>query len=274
MTTNPPPPGSGSGQPEDDPFQKQPPAGSGSGSPYDSPQGGTPPPSDPYGTPQGGTPPPSDPYGTPPPPPNDGGFGTPPPPPGGGSPYNTPPPPPPGGGDPYGGGGAFGGYGGGPDPLQGMPPLADMGKRIAARIIDALIIGIPLGLIQLPFNNRIVETDTDDLGEVVTASYSGSSFIWTLIAVVAFVGYEWFMVKKNGQTLGKKLMNLRVAMLQDGSTPPSSPALTRAAVLWLPALLCCPCLWWLILIVMVMTDKPYRQALHDKAAKTVVVSTV
>ncbi|MFI6941716.1 RDD family protein [Streptomyces sp. NPDC050418] len=247
MTTNPPPPGSG--QPEDDPFKKQPP----SGDPY-----GTPPPSDPYGTP-----PPSDPYGTPPP---SDPYGS-----GGGSPYNTPPPPP-GGNDPYGGGGGFGGYGSGPDPMQGMPPLADMGKRVLARIIDALIIGIPLGLIQLPF--RKVETDTDDVGDVISQSYSGGSFIWTIIACVAFVGYEWFMVKNNGQTLGKKLMNLRVGMLQDGSTPQSNAALTRAAVLWLPALLCCPCVWWLILIVMMSADKPYKQALHDKAAKTVVVSTV
>lgn len=38
-------------------------------------------------------------------------------------------------------------------------------------------------------------------------------------------------------------------------------------------LLCCPCLWWLINIVLMFTDKPYRQGLHDKAAKTVVVST-
>ncbi len=264
MTTEPPPPGSG--QPEDDPFRKQPPSGSGSGSPYDSPQGGTPP-GDPYGTP---APPPGggDPYGTPPPP--SGGnspYG------GAQSPYGTPPPPPPGGGDPYGGGaGGFGGYGGGPDPLQGMPPLADVGKRIAARIIDALIIGIPLAVIQLPF--RHVETDTDDLGDVVSQSYSGSSFIWTLIACVAFVGYDWFMVKKNGQTVGKKIMNLRVANLQDGATPQSNPALIRAAVLWLPALLCCPCVWWLILAILMMTDKPYKQALHDKSAKTVVVSTV
>ncbi|MBC9718245.1 RDD family protein [Streptomyces sp. TRM66268-LWL] len=255
MTTEPPPPGSG--QPEDDPFRKQPPSGSGSGSPYDSPQGATPPPGDPYGTPP------------PPPPPPSGGspYGGP------QGPYGTPPPPPPGGGDPYGGGGgAFGGYGGGPDPLQGMPPLADMGKRVVARIIDALIIGVPLALIQLPF--RKVETDTDDLGDVVSQSYSGSSFIWTIIACVAFVGYEWFMVKKNGQTVGKKLMNLRVANLQDGSTPLSNAALMRGAVLWLPALLCCPCVWWLIVIVMMAVDKPYKQGLHDKAAKTVVVSTV
>ncbi|CAO0832660.1 hypothetical protein SMICM17S_01182 [Streptomyces microflavus] len=36
--------------------------------------------------------------------------------------------------------------------------------------------------------------------------------------------------------------------------------------------LCCPCLWWLINIVLMFTDKPYRQGLQDKAAKTVVVA--
>ncbi|WP_415952056.1 RDD family protein [Streptomyces sp. KLOTTS4A1] len=257
MTTNPPPPGSG--QPDDDPFHKPPPTGG--GSPYDSPQGAAGPPSDPYG----GTPPP--------PPPDGGGFGASPPPGsgspygGGGNPYNTPPPGG-GGGDPYGGGG--GGYGG-PDPLQGMPPLADMGRRIGAFFIDLLLIGIPLTLIQLPF--RRVETETDDFGDVISQSYGGSGLFWTLVSCAAYVAYEWLMVRANGQTVGKKLMKLRVAMLKDGSTPDSSTALLRASVLWLPALLCCYCVWWFILVLSAAADKPYRQALHDKAAKTVVVST-
>ncbi|MFI8101812.1 RDD family protein [Streptomyces sp. NPDC086023] len=255
MSTDQPPPGQ---PPEDDPFLKKP----------QPPSGG-------------------DPYGTPPPPPGGSSGGA-----GGGGEYPPPPPPPYGGsGDPYGGGGGgpYGGggpggpggpYGGGgygpPDPLAGMPPLADFGRRLAARVIDLLLIAIPLALLQIPFNTDrwVVKTDEgEDATEIITKAYRGTGLVWLIIEIAAYVLYDWYMTKKNGQTLGKRLLNLRVAMLNDGSVPGSNAALSRAAVLWIPTLLCCACLWPLVLIITMLTDKPYRQALHDKVAKTVVVTT-
>ncbi|MET9696037.1 RDD family protein [Streptomyces sp. NPDC006529] len=246
MSTDQPPPGP---SPEDDPFLKKPqqPTPPSGGSPY-----GSPPPGGPTPPPGGGVPP------------GGGGYPPPPPPPyGGGGPY---------GGDPYGGGGGYGM----PDPLAGMPPLADFGKRLAARVIDLLIISVPLYLLQWAFSSKRYVVDTskgDDVSDVVVRSYSGSGLIWTLIGILAYVGYDWFMTKKNGQTVGKRVMNVRVAMLNDGSVPPSNAALTRAAVLWLPTLLCCFCLWPIALVISMLIDKPYKQGWHDKAAKTVVVSS-
>lgn len=239
MSTDQPPPGE---RPEDDPFLKK-------------PQEPTPP--------SGGSP-----YG--PPPPGGGGYPPPPPPPPGGGGYPPPPPPYGGGGDPYGGGGGYGM----PDPLAGMPPLADFGRRLAARIIDLLIVGVPLFLIQLPFGTKRYVVDTDkgeDVTEVITKSYNGSGLVWTLVSIVAYVGYDWLMTRQSGQTVGKKAMGLRVAMLNDGSVPPSNASLGRAAVLWIPTLVCCFCLWPLALILSMLVDKPYKQGLHDKVAKTVVV---
>ncbi|MER7954472.1 RDD family protein [Streptomyces sp. NPDC096030] len=242
--------------PEDDPFVKKPqePSPPSGGSPYGS--GGQPPP--PEGPPPGGPPPEGPPPGGPPP-------GGPPP----GSPYdNMPPPPPPYGSQPYGGAGGYGGA----DPLAGMPPLADSGKRILARIIDWLIVAIPLALIGIPFNIYDRATDGDDFGDTITATSTGSGLVFQLITIVAFVAYDTLMVANSGQTLGKKWLKLRVAMLNDGSTPPTNASLIRAVVLWLPALICCACLWPLLLLILILVDKPYKQGLHDKAAKTVVVS--
>ncbi|MEU6315181.1 RDD family protein [Streptomyces sp. NPDC047014] len=244
MSTDQPPPGQ---PPEEDPFLKKPqePTPPSSGSPYGPPPGG-------------GAPPP------PPPPP--GGPGGP----GAGGGYPPPPPPYGGGGDPYGGGGGYGM----PDPLAGMPPLADFGRRLGARVIDVLIVAVPLFLIQLAFgtNRYMVETERgEDVSEVLTKSYSGSGLVMTLISIVAYLGYDWWFTKKSGQTVGKKALGLRVAMLNDGSVPASGPALSRAAVLWLPTLICCFCLWPIALIVSILVDKPYKQGLHDKVAKTVVV---
>ncbi|MFD7747602.1 RDD family protein [Streptomyces sp. NPDC059698] len=192
-----------------------------------------------------------------------------PPPPSSGQPYGgTPPPPPPN--DPYGSGGGFGA----PDPLAGMPPLAEPGKRILARLIDFLVISIPLYLISLPWGGAVdVNGDGDDgFGDAVASGYGGQQLVWSIIGLVVYVAYDTYFTHKDGRTLGKRLLKMRVAMLNDGRAPDTGAALMRAVVLWAPALLCCPCLWWLINIVLMFTDKPYRQGLQDKAAKTVVVA--
>ncbi|MFD9720467.1 RDD family protein [Streptomyces sp. NPDC056500] len=251
----PPPPGPGS--PDDDPFLKkpqQPPqGGAGSGD-----QPPPPPPPPPGGSPYGG----------------QGGAGQ-------GSPYGGQGPGQ--GGGPYGGGGgtpppydpnAYGGpYGGGPDPLAGMPPLAEFGKRFSARIIDALIIFIPLFLLSLIFGGWNVNGDSGDgWDDIANDVNTGRQWIWSAISLIAYVGYDTWMVKKSGQTIGKRLLKIRVAMLNDGSTPDTRSSLLRAAVLWVPALVCCFCVWWIVIIATILADKPYKQGLHDKAGKTVVVA--
>ncbi|MEV3998174.1 RDD family protein [Streptomyces halstedii] len=214
--------------------------------------------------PPSGQPPEDDPFSKRPP------HGTPP---GqGGSPYGGGAPPPPYDPGPYGGGGPYGGT----DPLAGMPPLAEPGKRILARLIDFLIISIPLYLISLPFGGAVDVGDNNannnDFGNAISNSYNGHQLIWSLIGVVVYVAYDTYFTHKDGRTPGKRLLKMRVAMLNDGSVPDTTSSLLRAVVLWVPALLCCPCLWWLVNIVLMFTDKPYRQGLQDKAGKTVVVA--
>ncbi|GGT91014.1 RDD family protein [Streptomyces lateritius] len=154
-----------------------------------------------------------------------------------------------------------------------MPPLAETGRRIVARIIDWLIIAVPLAIIGIPFDIYTRATDGDnDFGDTINSYNGGSQLVFQLITIVAYLAYDTVMTAKNGQTLGKKWMKLRVAMLNDGSTPPMNASLIRAVVLWLPALICCACLWPLLILILIIIDKPYKQGLHDKAAKTVVVS--
>ncbi|MGX5181384.1 RDD family protein [Streptomyces avermitilis] len=254
MSSEPPPPGPG--RPEDDPFRKhQPPPAEGGGSPYGNeppgggPHGNQPPGGDPYGN----QPPGGDPYGNQPP---------------GGSPYgNEPPAGGPYGGDPYGGGGPYGGgpYGGA-DPLSGMPPLADSGKRVLARIIDMILVGIVVVLLSWAFGFSPYSLNADRMT-------SAGAFGREVIAAVLYIAYDTFLISKSGQTLGKKLLNLRVANLDNGATPSVQTSLIRAAVLWIPFAFCCACIWTAIAGGWSFFDKPYKQGLHDKAAKTVVVST-
>ncbi|MFF4400152.1 RDD family protein [Streptomyces sp. NPDC001480] len=224
-----PPPGSGPQPPEDDPFRKQPPPDQGPGSPYGGqqpPGGGEQPP--PYGGQQ-------PPYGSQPPP------------------YGGQPPP-------YGAGGYPS------DPLAGMPPLADSGKRTLARIIDMILVGIVVVLITWGLGVREYQMSGNRV-EV------GKGFTQSLIAAVLYVAYDTVLIARSGQTLGKKWLRMRVANLNDGSTPSTQTSLLRALVLWLPFAFCCACIWTAICGGWSFFDKPYKQGLHCKAAKTVVVST-
>ncbi|WP_100838093.1 RDD family protein [Kitasatospora fiedleri] len=215
-------------------FDKQPPP---SGSPYDSPPGygGQ------YGAPAGS----GSPYDRDQPP----GYGPPP-----GAPGS--PGGPGGPGDPY--GSPHGGPGPGPGPVPGMPALGGWGARILARLVDYVMVQVIAVAVLLPFLHFNKQS-----------GWIGS--FWFSCAL--YLVYEGLMLSRDGQTLGKKLMKVRVAMLADGSAPTSAAAWTRAATFIVPALICCGGLWWAIDGLFGVFDKPYRQCVHDKAAKTVVVST-
>ncbi|MFB0619757.1 RDD family protein [Streptomyces sp. AGS-58] len=184
------------------------------------------------------------------------GSGSTPPPPGGG-------PTPPYGGGPYGGGGGPG-YPG--DPLAGMPPLADSARRTLARIIDMVLVGVVVWLLTLAFGPRVYSIDNDRV-------QVGRSVAPAVILAVLYVLYDTVMISRSGQTLGKKWLAMRVADLDNGSTPSVRTALIRSLVLWLPFAFCCCCLWTAIAGGWSFFDRPYKQGLHDKAAKTVVVGT-
>ncbi|MEU3886350.1 RDD family protein [Streptomyces sp. NPDC029041] len=222
-------------------MSSEPPPGSGQEQPEDDPFRKRPPngqPGDGTGPPHGSEPPP---YG--------GGPGGPQGP--GGGPY---------GGDPYGGGSYP------TDPLAGMPPLADSVQRTLARIIDMVLVGAVVWLLSWALNVDEYDVDSDRL-EV------GRSLWQAAVAAVLYMAYDTVLTVRTGQTLGKRLLRMRVANLDDGATPSVQIALLRAAVLWIPFAFCCFCFWIAIAGGWSYFDRPYKQGLHDKAAKTVVVST-
>lgn len=147
-----------------------------------------------------------------------------------------------------------------------MPPLADSGRRTLARIIDMILVGIVVWLLSWAFNVQEYQVDGDDVSV-------GKSFWQSLIAAVLYVGYDTYMTTKTGQTLGKRWLGMRVANLSDGATPSGQTSLIRALVLWIPFAFCCACVWTIIAGGWSFFDRPYKQGLHDKAAKTVVVNT-
>ncbi|AEY89671.1 hypothetical protein SHJG_4400 [Streptomyces hygroscopicus subsp. jinggangensis 5008] len=147
-----------------------------------------------------------------------------------------------------------------------MPPLADSGKRTLARIIDMILVGIVVLLLTWAIGVSAYTFDSE-------RTEVGRSLAQSVIAAVLYIAYDTVLMTRSGQTLGKKWLGLRVANLENGATPSVQTMLIRSLVLWVPFAFCCACIWTAISGGWSFFDKPYKQGLHDKAAKTVVVST-
>jgi uncharacterized RDD family membrane protein YckC len=151
----------------------------------------------------------------------------------------------------------------GTQPPAGGPPLASVGQRFLARLIDTgLLIVLALAVSFAVYGTNWKAS----IGKQILAGI--------LIYGLYFV-YEGLMLSRTGQTLGKMALKIRVARFADGSIPGNAGWL-RAAVFALPGILSAVCvgaLFWLLNVLWCTWDQPYRQCLHDKAAKTVVVRT-
>lgn len=238
-----------------------------------------PPPPDPFGddpsgrNPYGQQPPPGQPphgqqppYGgqQPPPGPDPSGQSQPP---YGGNPSGQPPyGQDPTGQYPYGQGGPYGqdpsyGTGGGTGGYGAGPELAGPWRRLLARIIDSIIVGVVAGLLSWP----VTDYDYDDMT-------FGTQFTSGLIFSLLYFLYEGFQLDRYGRTLGKRVLRIRVVRVADGGPIAGSPAWTRAGVFTLPPIV--PCLgtiFWLVNVLWQFWDQPWHQCLHDKAAKTTVI---
>lgn len=145
------------------------------------------------------------------------------------------------------------------EPLAGLPPLAPLGRRLLARIIDALVVGVPMALL-------IIAAGGHD-------SPRGGTYLQQSLALLVYFAYDGLMLTSRGQTLGKMAMRIRVARVEGGEIPRGGAGWARAAVYALPQLVpCVGFLFWLLNVLYCTWDQPLRQCLHDKAARTVVVS--
>ena len=124
--------------------------------------------------------------------------------------------------------------------------LAGTGRRFWAVCIDALLLGILFGLI-------VATTGNNPAG-------SGAQSVQVLLSA----GYIWYcLARRNGQTLGKRALNVRVVKL-DGTQLSDSDALVRVLVSWVSgAALLLGYLWAFV--------DGKNQTWHDKAAGTLVI---
>jgi uncharacterized RDD family membrane protein YckC len=149
-----------------------------------------------------------------------------------------------------------------------MAPLASLGQRFAARLIDTVI----LIAVYLLMSAAVLGGDVSHPAD----AGRGKQVLAGALPFVLYFLYEGAMTAARGQTLGKMALRIRAARLEDGAVPGGS-GWTRAAVYALPGVLgviLIGPLFWLLNSLWCTWDRPYRQCLHDKAARTVVVAAV
>jgi uncharacterized RDD family membrane protein YckC len=149
-----------------------------------------------------------------------------------------------------------------------MAPLATPLQRFLARLIDTVV----LLVIDVVVSDLLIGGDVRHPGDVPY----GRQVLVGMLTFVLYFAYEGTMTAARGQTLGKLALRIRAARLSDGAVP--GPAgWTRAAMYALPGILTVILigpLFWLLNSLWCLWDRPYRQCLHDKAARTVVVAAV
>jgi uncharacterized RDD family membrane protein YckC len=165
-------------------------------------------------------------------------------------------------------------------------PLADFLERLAAFVIDrviitaiALVLITPVVIASLPWLSRAIEdleraNAGDDstagraIGEFILFACGLNALIFGVALAVAYV-YEVEAMFRSGQTVGKRIMKIRVVPLDPTSALTRGMAARRylvgnVATVLVPFFSYVDGLWQL-------WDRPYRQCLHDKFAQTTVV---
>ncbi|MEV5884027.1 RDD family protein [Streptomyces sp. NPDC052020] len=166
------------------------------------------------------------------------------------------------------------GYPGGPGPR-----VASMGRRLGARLIDGVIIGIVYIVLLIAgvagsfgaaqdcdVNSPAYESCVDD----AAADMMGPLTAVFLILGIASLLYEWLMVGLVGATLGKMLLGMRVVKADTGQKTGLGSSFIRWIIPIVGSLACG--IGQLLVYLSPFWDKSGRQqGWHDKAASTMVV---
>ncbi|MDX2217551.1 MAG: RDD family protein [Burkholderiales bacterium] len=151
---------------------------------------------------------------------------------------------------------------------EGDMELASRLSRLGAAIVDTIILGVPFYVVFF-----VVLSDPFGLAEQASQSVL-SEFLLTLgLFLGAFVIYaviNWVPLEANGQSWGKKLLNIRIVR-SDGSPVGAKRALF---VRYLPiqSVSMVPFIGNIIgLVNALMIFRESRKCLHDDIADTVVV---
>lgn len=154
---------------------------------------------------------------------------------------------------------------------------AGLGKRLAARLLDTVVLAGVTAVAAVPLGAKAVDHVNEKIdearlsGQTVTVwllDGTTSVYLGIILAVLLVFGvlYEVLPTAKWGRTLGKKLLGLEVREIEGHEPPSFGGALRRWLVYCVPGLLGVG----VVGVLWCVFDRPWRQCWHDKAAGTFV----
>jgi uncharacterized RDD family membrane protein YckC len=165
-------------------------------------------------------------------------------------------------------------------PIPAGVEFASMPRRLGARLLDGLIVGIALVAVGALIAALVYagggfdDLETDANGnvtggeEAAVAAYLG----WLAIVLVVSLGYEIVLVALRGATFGKQILGVKVVREQDGQVPGWGGSMLRWVIPFAGSFVCG--IGQLVVYLSPFFDNSGRnQGWHDKVAKTVVIRT-
>ena len=149
--------------------------------------------------------------------------------------------------------------------------LAGLGSRLGARILDAILAAVGMGILFLIGLGGLVLSALSGDEAAVILAFIAVVFGLALLFLLVTLLYEVTMIALSGQTVGKMLTGVRVLRADDGGIPGWGKSIGRWLVLTLPSQV--PAIGWIITLLVYLspTWDDRRQGWHDKAVATVVV---
>ncbi|WP_030418437.1 RDD family protein [Streptomyces sp. NRRL F-5065] len=154
---------------------------------------------------------------------------------------------------------------------------APLGKRLAARLVDTVVLAGVTAAAAVPLGTRAADhlqakiEEARLSGETVTVwliDGTTGPYLGIVLAVLLLFGvaYEVLPTAKWGRTLGKRLLGVEVRDIEAHEPPSFGAALRRWLVYSVPGLL----VIGVVGVAWCLFDRPWHQCWHDKAAHTFV----
>jgi uncharacterized RDD family membrane protein YckC len=160
-------------------------------------------------------------------------------------------------------------------------PLADFGSRLLAWLIDSTILSAVAAVVALPAFLAlffVVLRPDIDSSSVDNSALPGHFVVALLLFEAGFFAfalalqyvYEVEMMYRSGQTVGKRVMKLRVVPIDPTQPLTRRIAATRYLIQFVIGAIV-PLFSFIDGLWQLWDSRPYRQTLHDKVAQTVVI---
>ncbi|GAB5557895.1 MAG: hypothetical protein SchgKO_21080 [Schleiferiaceae bacterium] len=151
--------------------------------------------------------------------------------------------------------------------------LASRGSRLAAAIVDSIIL-MPISFFVMYFyldiSYYLEQSDSDEFLEMLMGFDFYDTLLVSLPSILGYIVINYFTMEKYGQSLGKRLLNIKMVTLEDDL--PSIRSLVVERYLLIQGIGMVPGVGGLFALVdVLLIFGKERRCIHDIIARTKVV---